>query len=126
MMKPYFCFLLFLTASLLKAQVVINEINYNSIDTFDPGDWIELYNPTNNNINISNWTIKDEDDTHVYTLPSMILSANAYLIITEDSSKFAAAFPGVNHIGDLGYGLGGGGDQVRLFNSNNSLIDFVE
>lgn len=126
MMKPYFCFLLFLTASLLKAQVVINEINYNSIDTFDPGDWIELYNPTNNNINISNWTIKDEDDTHVYTLPSMTLSANAYLIITEDSSKFAAAFPGVNHIGDLGYGLGGGGDQVRLFNSNNSLIDFVE
>ena len=45
----------------------------------------------------------------------MILSANAYLIITEDSSKFATAFPGVNHIGDLGYGLGGG-DQVRLFN----------
>ena len=92
-MKPYFFFLLFLTASLLKAQVVINEINYNSIDTFDPGDWIELYNPTNNNINISNWTIKDEDDTHVYTLPSMILSANAYLIITEDSQNLPRLSP---------------------------------
>ncbi|MCB0644633.1 MAG: CotH kinase family protein, partial [Phaeodactylibacter sp.] len=25
--------------------IVINEINYNAADNFDPGDWIELYNP---------------------------------------------------------------------------------
>ena len=28
-------------------EIVINEINYKSADDFDPGDWVELYNPYN-------------------------------------------------------------------------------
>ena len=42
--------------------LVINEINYNSSDDFNPEDWVELYNPTDNTINISNWKFKDEND----------------------------------------------------------------
>ena len=91
---------------------------------FDSDDWIELYNASNNNVNISNWIIKDNDDTHIYTIPNQILAANGYIVITKNASKFSAAFPGVPHLGDLGFGFGGG-DQVRLFDNSDNLIDIV-
>ena len=36
-------------------------------------------------------------------------------------------FPNVtNYVGDLGYGLGGGGNKVRLFHQSGELIDTLE
>ena len=34
----------FYPTELSPGNVVVNEINYNSSDNFNPGDWIELYN----------------------------------------------------------------------------------
>ena len=44
-----------LTAIFERAQfeqnsIVINEINYNSNEGFDTGDWVELYNRSNSTI----------------------------------------------------------------------------
>ena len=116
----------FINSSISEA-IVINEINYNSPDDFDPDDWIELYNPNSESLDLSNWMIKDDDDTHVYTIPqNTSIVAEGYLIIVRDALKFEALFPNISFIGELGYGLGGGGDQVRLFDANENLVDFVE
>ena len=108
--------------------IVINEINYNSSDDFDPEDWVELYNDSDSPINIGNWKLKDEVNDHVFTIPeNTILSADEYLVLCKDSALFASLFPEVeNFIGDLGYGLGGGNDNVRLFDSFEILKDHVE
>ena len=42
--------------------LVINEINYRSSVGFNPGDWIELYNPKSAAIDLSNWLIKDDNN----------------------------------------------------------------
>jgi len=48
-------------------------------------------------------------------------------VLCKDTDAFESLFPGIaNIIGDLGFGLGGGGDLVRLFDSNEILIDEVE
>jgi hypothetical protein len=108
--------------------IVINEINYNSSDDFDPEDWVELYNPSESPINIGAWKLKDEDNDHVFPIPeNTILSGGDYLVLCKDATAFESQFPEVtNFIGDLGYGLGGGGDMVRLFDSNDTLMDEVE
>jgi len=108
--------------------IVINEINYNSSDDFDPEDWVELYNPSESPINIGNWKLKDEDNDHVFPIPeNTILSGGDHLVLCKDATAFESQFPEVtNFIGDLGYGLGGGGDMVRLFDSNDTLMDEVE
>ena len=54
-------------------QIVINEINYHSADEFDSGDWVELYNSTNEILNIGNWIFKDEDDEHIFLIPDTFL-----------------------------------------------------
>ena len=103
--------------------VVINEINYRpSI----PGDWVELYNPTDETIAIGLWMLKDDNDDHVFTIPeNTIISANNFIVLCKDVAAFENLFSEVNNIGDFGFGLGGG-DQVRLFDSSEQLVDKVE
>ena len=111
------------------ANIVINEINYNSLDTlFNPEDWIELYNPTNQIIDISSWQFKDEDDIHVFTIPeNTSLSSGEYLVLCREEALFTSAFPEVsNYIGDFEFGLAGGGELLRLFNAEGAIIDSVD
>jgi len=108
-------------------NVVINEINYNSSNDFDPDDWVELYNPTSDNFNLGNWVFKDEANDHNFIIPeNTILSAGEYLVLCKDSYSFTALFPSVtNFIGDFDFGLSAGGELIRLFDSNGNLVDSV-
>ncbi|MEA3458521.1 MAG: lamin tail domain-containing protein, partial [Candidatus Thermoplasmatota archaeon] len=41
------------------ANIVINEVMYDPISNDNYNEWIELYNPTNQFINVSGWNITD-------------------------------------------------------------------
>ena len=116
------------SSDVINAGVVINEINYNSLNNFDPDDWVEIYNSSNETIDLGSWLLKDDKDDHIFTIPlNTLLLPNQYLVFCTDTIKFTALFPDVNpYFGDLGFGLGGGGDIVRLFDYNGLLVDIVE
>ena len=107
--------------------VVINEINYRSSDQFNPEDWLELHNPTNESIAMGLWIFKD-DNNNVFTFPEdILLQSGHYLVLCKNTDTFSQFFPGVsNVIGDFGFGLSGGGELLRLFDSNEQLVDKVE
>ena len=109
-------------------NLVINEINYNSADDFNPEDWVELHNPGEEDLNISGWEFKDEDDNHVFAIPNdTTLGAGDYLVLCNDMEAFSTLFPTVsNVIGDLGFGLSGSGELIRIFDAEGMMIDFVE
>ena len=111
--------------SLQSTNVVINEINYNSSPSFDTDDWIELYNNTDSTINISGWSFKDSDDRNSFNFAeNTILNSRDYCVLTRDSSLFSSLFVNVkNIIGDFDFGLSGSGELIRLFDSNNNLVD---
>ncbi len=119
----------YIVGSLPGTSIVINEINYNSADNeFDPDDWVELYNPTSETISIGLWEFKDENDDHVFTIAEDVsLAPDQYLVLCKDGAAFTALFPDVsNYVGDLGFGLSGGGELIRLFDSSGVLVDAVE
>jgi len=122
--------LLFIFISILLAEdsVIINEINYHSSDEFDVEDWVELYNTTDEIINLENWEFKDEMDDHIFIIPSGIfIFPNDYLVLCKNSVLFISFFPNVtNFIGEFGFGLSGGGEPIRLFNSDGEIVDFVD
>ena len=111
----------------INSGVVINEINYRSSDLFNPEDWLELHNPTNKTIAMGLWIFKD-DNNNVFTIPeNTILSAGDFIVLCKDVAAFESQFPQVaNFIGDFGFGLSGGGELLRLFDSNEQLVDKVE
>jgi len=106
--------------------IVINEINYNSSSDLDTGDWVELYNPTDETIEISLWEFRDEDN--LFTFPeNIILPPGEYLVLCQNLDVFSQAFPDVsNTLGDFEFGLNGGGELIRLFSSDGILVDEVE
>ncbi len=108
--------------------LVINEINYNSADNFDMGDWVEIYNPLETDVDVSGWIFKDEDDTHEYVIPeNTIIQSSGYLVIANDTSALKSINPDArNFVGDFDFGLSGNTDAARLFNTSNTLIDIVE
>ncbi len=106
-------------------NIVINEINYNSAVDFDPEDWIELHNTEGFAANLTGWTIRDSDDLHAFVLPAGAeITSHGYYVVAEDGASFQGRFPYVeNFVGDMGFGLSGGGDTVRLYDHSDVLID---
>ena len=114
------------TDSAVVDGIVINEINYNFPSDLNSEDWVELYNPTDETIDLSMWEFQGDDD--VFIIPeNTILLPNHYIVLCENSSLFSEVFPSVsNFIGNFNFGLKGGGELIRLFDSNGLLIDEVE
>ena len=105
--------------------LVINEINYRSSLSFNPGDWIELYNPKSIAIDLSNWQIRDDNNTHIFVVPEGTqIAANGFLVFVKDAAAFSSVFPNIPYIGELDFGFGGS-DAVRVYNSDSKISDEV-
>ena len=81
----------FYPTELSPGNVVVNEINYNSSDNFNPGDWIELYNSGDLDLDLSGWVFKDDNDDHVFLFPLKTQKKDTFVLSTasyyDDSKK---------------------------------------
>ncbi|MCP4547855.1 MAG: T9SS type A sorting domain-containing protein [bacterium] len=125
--SPYSLTATFIPAGPAGGAVIINEINYNSADDFDSGDWVELHNTSVEPIDISDWIFKDSDDAHIFTFPqNTVIAARRYLVLCVDEARFATCFPTVtDRIGDTGFGFSGSGEALRLFSADGIIQDLV-
>ena len=108
-------------------NIVITEINYHSPESFNPDDWIELYNAGHSAVDLSGWSLLDSQDDHVYFIPrNQLLKPDSYLVLCQDLKSFRYQFPDVrNCIGNFLFGLDGSGESIRLFRPDGLLIDSV-
>ncbi len=109
--------------------IVINEINYNSNDQNNPGDWIELLNTSANAINISNWAFYDSENT--FFIPAgTTLNAGEFLILAQDINLFSSIFPhlqsGNNLLGDFVFALSGSGERIAFIDQNQCVVDELQ
>ena len=107
--------------------VIFNEISYNQDNNFASGDWVEIYNRSDDAIDLTDWVFKDEDLSHTFTFPqNTILNENEYLVICSNQILFSSVYPNVdNYISEFDFGLSGGGELLRLYNSEGDIIDTV-
>ena len=106
-------------------NIILNELQYNPARASDPGDWVELYNPSTAPVTLDGWELRDEDN--VYVIPTgTVIPAVGHLVVCRDLASFGAEFPAVsNVIGGFGFGLSGSGERIEL-HTPTSLHDFVE
>jgi len=112
--------------SLHYSTMVINEINFNSCDNFDPGDWVELY-CTADQVDLLNWSLRDQVDAHSFVFTETTpLQLGEYLVVVNDLDCFQSCFSDPIHvIGSFDYGFSGDSDQVRLFDDEGRMVDCV-
>jgi hypothetical protein len=108
-------------------SLVINEINYRSSPAFDTEDWIELYNPVGETVDIAGWSLRDSNPDNIYTFPAgAFISGNGYLVAVRDTIKFKGNHLNIQNVyGDIGFGLSSSGDIVMLFDNSGNLVDSV-
>ncbi len=109
-------------------RITISEINYNSANTADAGDWVELYNYGTTDVDISGWVFKDGNNAHSFVIPdNTVLYSNKYLVLCRDSLLFSSQHPSVaNFIGIFNFGLSSLGENLRLYDNNMQLHTSVQ
>ena len=106
-------------------NVVINEINYHSPQSSNPGDWVEIHNPGNEPIDMSGWHFLDMNNSHDFILPgNTVVGPNGYIVLCQDSTEFHRHFPELKTcIGDFEFGLSNGGELIMLYDSSGAMVD---
>lgn len=111
-------------------HLVINEVYYN-VDTArgteGDNEWLEIYNPTSNNVDISGWKISDNAATDVIP-PGSIVPANGFAVITAQTSTWSfwsLPAPAVKIVlgNNIGSGLSNAGDRLLLKDSSDAAVD---
>ncbi|MEO9534078.1 MAG: CotH kinase family protein [Crocinitomicaceae bacterium] len=103
-------------------NVVINEVmpsnsNYMADYFGDYDDWLELYNPNDFAVNLSNWKIKR--DTIEWTIPGgTIIPANGYRLLWHDNELYQ----GADHVN---FKLPNSTQTVYLYSPTGTLVDFL-
>jgi hypothetical protein len=104
--------------------VIINEVHYDPASDSAPAEFVELYNASSTNIDLSGWQLAGGIG---YTFPpGTELTNGGYLVVTLDAGFFAADFPGVAALGPFTNRLGNGGDEVDLRDASGALVDTVD
>ena len=107
----------------LAAAPVINEIHYNNDENIVANEFVELFNPDQDDIELSGWRLTGGIE---YTFPSpTTLAGGAYLVVAEDPATILAQF-GANALGPYVGGLSGEGEEIDLVDAGGTRIDRVD
>ncbi|MBN1517255.1 CotH kinase family protein [Candidatus Sumerlaeota bacterium] len=108
-------------------NVIINEVMY-----FAAGgsalEYVELYNPTNEAIDLSGMRLaSDPGDGVALVFPGgTIIEPGGFVVATNDAAALHAAYGDVGAVfGDFTFGLNNAGDEVILFPATGEFIDQI-
>ncbi len=123
--------IIFFTIILMKLsvsqQLVINEfmsINNNALqDEFgDYPDWIEIYNPSQQTVNLLNWCLTDDpDDLEKWSFPYLLIESGDFILVFA-SGKDTTTSQNIH----TNFKIKSEGEQLILSDSNGIIIDQTE
>jgi len=108
----------------VSGDLVINEfMASNETTVADPDgefeDWIELYNNSDEDINLKGYFLSDDgDDLSQWSFPDTTISAKGYLIVWADNDESQQGL-------HANFKLSGSGETIYLSNNDTTLIDEV-
>ncbi|HKZ22110.1 MAG TPA: lamin tail domain-containing protein [candidate division Zixibacteria bacterium] len=77
-------------------DIVINEIMAAPDLTQNQTEWVELYNRSQNTVNLKNWLMGDKNKQILIIADELLIPPSNFLILTEDRNKFLATYPDIN------------------------------
>jgi hypothetical protein len=129
---------------------VISEVLYNPPGVEDSGEWVEIFNPTSQAVDLSGWLLGDvgssgEYGSGLYAFPSdTALPSGETLLIVRQASDVMGFVPDLEFLIDpwrdddavanmipagswagFGFALGNGGDEVILLRPTASPVDVL-
>lgn len=116
-------------------KIVINEVSYNSVNNEfcndDKNEWIELYNGTENAVNLKDWELRDDDGTRKIINSNTWIPSFGFAVLSHDNSTWihcanlAAGAEVIQLTGPKNAWLENEGDKLYLFDPLGNEVDFV-
>jgi hypothetical protein len=108
-------------------KIMITEIDATQSEKDTFGDWVELYNISEQLIDVSNWILKDNKDNHHFELPEGTeIKPHTFLIITEDSATWRLKFKDeAKLVGNIPFGINKTADKIRLYDNQHKKVDEI-
>ena len=103
-------------------DIAINEIAWMGTEASYNDEWIELYNNTNEAINLDSWSLGASDGTPNITLAGMILAKGFFILERTDDDTLPKILADQIYTG----ALGNSGEDLKLLDNSGSLIDSVD
>ena len=84
-------------------------------------DWIELHNPTDKDIDLSDWSLTDDGtNARKFVFPSMTIKSGEYLVLFADGNEKTDIENGAVH---LPFSISSQkGESIRLYDSRTNLV----
>ena len=106
-----------------RGAVVINEIHYHPDVKTEPAEFIELYNPGTNPVDLSGWYFSSGIDFAFP--PGTTLARDSYLVLAQNTNFFKSKF-GVTAAGQYTGALNNTGDKLVLRNPAGQIENEVD
>lgn len=114
--------------SAFKDSVIINEISAFQLEQDSTGDWIEIYNRSGIEIDLSKWVFTDKSYDKGWGVPPGIkVPSKSYLVLTQDEGKFRSYYPAdsIISVGGFGFGLSSKGECLKIYDAAGFMVDSV-
>ncbi|MBN2326443.1 MAG: CotH kinase family protein, partial [Candidatus Omnitrophica bacterium] len=105
------------------ATVVINEIMYRPSSLLVEDEYIELYNPGPEDVDVTGWSFNDGID-FIFP-PDTSIAAGEYMVLSASPDAFQLLYPGVESIGPYLGRLSNDGEKIQLVNEMKQVVDQV-
>ncbi|WP_262709310.1 CotH kinase family protein [Emticicia agri] len=125
-LSTFFILILSISSHCFSQSIFINEVmasNHASVEdnTGNHSDWIELYNPGNNAVDLSGYYMSDNPDNptkfrFTTTSRAVVVPARGYLIIWASGNTHA----GARH---TSFALSASGESISISNADGKVID---
>lgn len=124
-MRVAFLFILIILPFFTRAGVVINEIGWAGTKASASDEWVELFNDSDNEIDLTGWMLRAKDGAPLINLSGKIAGFGFYLI--ERTSDATISDILADYAGSFGkYGnLSNSGEDLELVNNSGEIIDRV-
>jgi hypothetical protein len=108
----------------VSGDIVINEIQYHAADDQPSGDWVELFNLSQEEVDLSGWTLTDGAPANVFTVPQgASVAPGGYVVLCQDQVAFALVYGSVSCLGGWTFGLSAGGESLFLRDASGAIAD---
>ncbi len=120
-------FILLITGNKAIAQtpsIRINEFMASNTSTLadedgDYSDWIEIYNPTQFNLDLTNWSLTDDKrQIRKWVFPSVTLKKGCYIIVFASGKNRKVPDDELH----TNFNLNGNGEYLALYSSTEKLV----
>ena len=106
----------------LRAEIVINEIHYNSEPNTAKDEFIELYNTGASEVDLTGWFFQ-EGVSFAFPAGTKI-GAGGYVVVSQNPAALSGRY-GASSLGPFEGGLSGSGETIELRQANGLMPDTV-